>query len=235
MRRVVPVWLSFILVAGVVVADEPAQDELPALELGSEMQKTSYSIGVSIGKNMKQNGVEVDAESLYRGIVDALAGQQQMTDDEIMATMRAFQERAMTAQRDRAKNLGKTNQDAGRAFLAKNKTAKGVVALPSGLQYKILKEGKGPKPKVSDTVVTHYKGTLIDGTTFDSSEGGEPISFPVSGVIAGWTEALQLMPVGSKWQLFIPSELAYGEQGAGPQIGPHATLVFDIELLEIKK
>jgi FKBP-type peptidyl-prolyl cis-trans isomerase FklB len=131
--------------------------------------------------------------------------------------------------------MGETNKTEGEAFLAANKTKQGIVTLPSGLQYTILKEGTGPKPTASDSVVCNYRGTLINGTEFDSSyKGGQPLTFPVGGVIKGWTEALQLMPVGSKWQLFIPSQLAYGERGAGADIGPNATLIFEVELLSIQ-
>jgi FKBP-type peptidyl-prolyl cis-trans isomerase FklB len=134
------------------------------------------------------------------------------------------------------KKTGEMNKKEGETFLAGNKKKEGVVTLPSGMQYKVMKQGSGKKPKLTDTVTTHYKGTLIDGTEFDSSyRRGQPVSFPVNGVIAGWTEALQLMEEGAKWQLFIPSPLAYGEKGAGPQIGPHATLIFEVELISVQE
>jgi len=134
------------------------------------------------------------------------------------------------------KKTGEMNKKEGEAFLAGNKNKEGVVTVPSGLQYKVMKQGSGKKPKLTDTVTTHYKGTLIDGTEFDSSyRRGQPVSFQVNGVIAGWTEALQLMEEGAKWQLFIPSPLAYGERGAGPQIGPHATLIFEVELISVQE
>jgi FKBP-type peptidyl-prolyl cis-trans isomerase FklB len=150
--------------------------------------------------------------------------------------MTAFQKEMMAKREQAGKEAGAKNKVEGEAFLAENGKKEGVVTLPDGLQYKILKEGDGAKPKATDTVTVHYRGTLISGTEFDSSyKRKEPVSFPVNGVIAGWTEALQLMKVGSKWQLFIPSTLAYGERGAGPDLGPNATLIFEVELISIGK
>jgi FKBP-type peptidyl-prolyl cis-trans isomerase FklB len=150
--------------------------------------------------------------------------------------MAAFQKEMMAKQQELAKKLGEKNKKEGEAFLSENRKKEGIKALPSGLQYKVVKAGTGKKPKSTDTVTTHYRGTLIDGTEFDSSyRRGQPASFPVSGVIAGWTEALQLMEEGAKWQLFIPPNLAYGERGAGSQIGPNATLIFEIELISIQE
>jgi FKBP-type peptidyl-prolyl cis-trans isomerase FklB len=150
--------------------------------------------------------------------------------------MAAFQKEMMAKQQELAKRLGEKNKKEGEAFLSENRKKEGIKALPSGLQYKVVKAGTGKKPKSTDTVTTHYRGTLIDGTEFDSSyRRGQPASFPVSGVIAGWTEALQLMEEGAKWQLFIPPNLAYGERGAGSQIGPNATLIFEIELISIQE
>src|SRR5208337_625691 len=157
-----------------------------------------------------------------------------LTDDEAKSAMMTLQNDLRQKQEAKAQQAGQTNKTEGEAFLAANKTKEGVVTLPSGLQYKILKEGTGPKPTASDTVSCNYRGTLTNGKEFDSStKHGGPASFPVSGVIKGWTEALQLMPVGSKWQLFIPADLAYGDRGAGPDIAPGSTLVFEIELLSI--
>jgi FKBP-type peptidyl-prolyl cis-trans isomerase FklB len=150
--------------------------------------------------------------------------------------MAAFQKEMMAKQQELAKRLGEKNKKEGEAFLSENRKKEGIKALPSGLQYKVVKAGTGKKPKSTDTVTTHYRGTLIDGTEFDSSyRRGQPASFPVSGVIPGWTEALQLMEEGAKWQLFIPPNLAYGERGAGSQIGPNATLIFEIELISIQE
>jgi FKBP-type peptidyl-prolyl cis-trans isomerase FklB len=159
-----------------------------------------------------------------------------LTEEEARAAIMHLQAQLRQKQIEAMKLAGEKNQKAGEAFLAENKKKEGVVTLPSGLQYKILKAGEGKKPTAEDTVVCNYRGTLIDGTEFDSSyKRGEPATFPVRGVIKGWTEALQLMPVGSKWQLFIPPTLAYGERGAGAQIGPDATLIFEVELISIKE
>ncbi len=208
------------------------------ITLETQKQKVSYSIGMDIGKNLKQNEIDVEMDALARGIKDALADSGStplLTQAQIEETMQKFQQEMMVKQNEKANVMSGKNKNEGEMFLVENAQKEGVVALPSGLQYKIIKAGNGPKPKLTDEVTTHYRGTLTDGTEFDSSyKRGQPTSFPVNGVIAGWTEALQLMPVGSKWQLFIPSNLAYGERGAGGVIGPNATLVFDIELLAIK-
>jgi FKBP-type peptidyl-prolyl cis-trans isomerase len=208
------------------------------IALETQKQKVSYSIGMDIGKNLKQNEIDVEMEALARGIKDALADSGStplLTQAQIEETMQKFQQEMMVKQNEKVNAMSGKNKNEGEVFLVENAQKEGVVALPSGLQYKIVKAGNGPKPKLTDEVTTHYRGTLTDGTEFDSSyKRGQPTSFPVNGVIAGWTEALQLMPVGSKWQLFIPSNLAYGERGAGGVIGPNATLVFEIELLAIK-
>ncbi len=186
---------------------------------------------------MHKGSVDIDPNILLRGLKDGLAGAKPLlTDDEAKATMAAFE--ADLRKKQEAKNLAlaEANKTQGAAFLAENKTKEGVVTLPSGLQYKILTEGTGPKPTSTDTVVCNYKGTLLDNTEFDSSyKSGQPATFPLSRVIKGWTEALQLMPVGSKWQLFIPPDLAYGPRGGpGGGIGPDATLVFEVELISIQ-
>jgi len=208
------------------------------MTLETQKQKVSYSIGMDIGRNLKQNEIDVEMGALARGIKDAMADSNStplLTQAQIEETMQKFQQEMMVKQNEKANAMSGKNKNAGEMFLAENAKQEGVVVLPSGLQYKIIKAGNGPKPKLTDEVTTHYRGTLTDGREFDSSfKHGKPISFPVNGVIAGWTEALQLMPVGSKWQLFIPSNLAYGERGAGGTIGPNAALVFDIELLAIK-
>jgi FKBP-type peptidyl-prolyl cis-trans isomerase FklB len=158
-----------------------------------------------------------------------------MSDDEVKTTLTALQADMRKKQEEKMQLLGETNKKAGEDFLAANKTKDGIVTLPSGLQYKILTAGTGPKPTLTDSVVCNYKGTLLDGTEFDSSfKRGQPATFPVGQVIKGWTEALQLMPVGSKWQLFIPSDMAYGPRGSGPTIGPNSTLIFEVELISIK-
>lgn len=206
------------------------------LVLSTQKEKASYAIGLNIGKSMKKDSVDVDTEILARGIRDALGGGKALlTDDEVRTTLTELQMEVRKHQQEEFQAAAAKNQKEGEAFLVANKAREGVVALPSGLQYKILKEGAGPKPTAADTVVCNYRGTLLDNTEFDSSaKHGGPATFPVGQVIKGWTEALQLMPVGSKWQVFIPAELAYGERGAGPNIGPNSTLVFEIELLSIQ-
>jgi FKBP-type peptidyl-prolyl cis-trans isomerase FklB len=196
----------------------------------TQKEKVGYSIGVTVGKNMKTQGLDIDQGFLLQGIKDGLNNAKDME-----ATMTAFQQEMMGKMQAKQKVDGEKNVKEGEVFLAANKKKEGVVTLSSGLQYKIIKSGDGPKPTKEQTVKCHYRGTLIDGTEFDSSfKRGEPTEFPVGQVIKGWTEALQLMPVGSKWQLFIPSDLAYGPNGAGQMIGPNATLIFDIELISIK-
>jgi FKBP-type peptidyl-prolyl cis-trans isomerase FklB len=206
------------------------------LTLKTQKDKASYAVGLGLGKSLKRDGVDVDPAIVSRGLRDALAGGKTLlTDDEVKTTMTAVQADVRKRQEAKLQVAGETNKQEGEAFLAANKTQEGVVALPSGLQYKVLKEGTGPKPTATDSVVCNYRGTLLNNTEFDSSyKRGQPIALPVNGVIKGWTEALQLMPVGSKWQLFVPSELAYGARGAGGAIGPNATLVFEIELLSIQ-
>jgi FKBP-type peptidyl-prolyl cis-trans isomerase FklB len=216
---------------GTTAAKKPAP-----LVLNTQKQKASYAIGLNIGKSMKRDSVDVDTEILARGIRDALVGGKTLlTDDEVKAALTELQMEVRKHQQEEFQATATKNQQEGEAFLAANKTKEGVVTLPSGLQFKILKEGTGPKPAATDTVVCNYRGTLLNNTEFDSSiKHGGPATFPVEQVIKGWTEALQLMPVGSKWQVFIPAELAYGDRGAGADIGPNSTLIFEIELLSIQ-
>jgi FKBP-type peptidyl-prolyl cis-trans isomerase FklB len=204
--------------------------------LKTDKDKVSYSIGLDIGTNFKRQSVDLDQKALAAGIADGLSGGKPLlTEDEVRKVLAQFQQQMAAKAQQLAQQLADKNQKEGEVFLAENKKKKGVITLPSGLQYRVITAGTGKIPKATDTVTTHYRGTLIDGTEFDSSyKRGEPASFPVNGVIKGWTEALQLMKVGSKWQLFIPSNLAYGPQGAGQVIGPNATLIFEIELLSIK-
>ncbi len=208
-----------------------------AAALSTAAQKVGYSIGLQVGMQVAKTKDMIDADALTLGLKDALAGTApKMTPQESQAAMMEFQKAAQEKMMKEAAAAGSENVKAGEAFLAANKAKEGVVTLPSGLQYKVVKAGSGATPSASDTVVTHYRGTLIDGKVFDSSiDRGEPATFPVGGVIAGWTEALQLMKVGGKWELYIPSKLAYGPRGAGQMIGPDSTLLFEIELLEIKK
>ena len=205
------------------------------LTLKTQKDKVSYAIGINIGKSMKKDSVQVDPAILLRGLKDGLNGSTPLlTDKEAQEAIVALQaDMRKKAELARAE-AGNANKAAGEAFLAVNKSKEGVQTTADGLQYKVIKEGTGPKPTAAESVTVQYRGTLIDGKEFDSSyKRGQPATFPVGQIIKGWTEALQLMPVGSKWQLFIPSDLAYGDRGAGPDIGPNATLVFDVELLSI--
>ena len=208
----------------------------PPLALTTEKDKVSYAIGMNIGQSMKRDSLDIDPNILLRGMKDAMAGGQMlMTDEEVKVVMTDLRTEMTKKKEAEAQRISETNKQAGQQFLAANKTKPGVVTLPSGLQYKILKEGTGPKPTASDTVVCQYRGTLLDGTEFDSSSRhGETATFGVGQVIKGWTEALQLMPVGSKWELFVPADLAYGERSPGGEIGPNSTLIFEIDLQSIK-
>ena len=205
------------------------------LALKTQKDKLSYAIGMNIGGGMKKDGVDVDPSILAQGLKDTLAGSKPLlTEAEAQAVMAEFRTTMIKKKQEDAQRVGDANKQAGQQFLAANKGKEGVVTLPDGLQYKILKEGTGPKPAATDSVTVNYRGTLINGTEFDSSyKRNEPATFGVNQVIKGWTEALQLMPVGSKWQLFIPSDLAYGERSPGGEIGPNSTLIFDVELLSI--
>ena len=210
------------------------------LALTTPKDKASYAIGMNIGKSVaakfKSDSLDVNNAIFLRGMKDALAGGKMLlTDDEAKSVLDALQAEMRKTQEEKMAQAGDINKAKGDAFLAANKSKDGVVTLPSGLQYKIVTPGTGPKPGLTDSVVCNYRGTLIDGTEFDASaKHGGPATFPVNQVIKGWTEALQLMPVGSKWQLYIPSDLAYGSRGAGGDIGPNSTLIFDIELVSIK-
>ena len=219
---------------------KPATAAAP-LVLKTAKQKRSYAIGNDIGKKvggqLKSQNVELDPAMVARGMRDAISGAKPaMTNEEIRATLAELRTQLQQKQAAVAHEAGAKNRQEGEAFLAANKGKEGVVTLPSGLQYKILKAGDGKKPLATDTVQCNYRGTLIDGTEFDSSaKHGGPAAFQVGGVIKGWTEALQLMPVGSKWQVFIPSDLAYGDRGAGGSIPPGSTLIFEVELVSIQE
>ena len=206
-------------------------------KLTTQKEKASYAIGMNWGLGVRHQEVDVDDAMVLQGLKDALAGGKLLlTDQEARATLTQLQQEMQAKMQAKAEHMAENNKKEGETFLAANKTKEGVVTLPSGLQYKIITAGTGPKPNMGDSVVCNYRGTLISGAEFDSSyKRGQPATFPVGGVIRGWTEALQLMPVGSKWQLFVPSELAYSTRGAGNgDIGPNATLIFEVELISIK-
>jgi FKBP-type peptidyl-prolyl cis-trans isomerase FklB len=206
------------------------------LTLKTSKEKFSYAVGMRMGSSLHKQEVPVDPNILARGLKDSLTGGKTLlTDQEAQAAIIEVQNDLRKKQQEKMQVEAAANKKEGDAFLVANKGKDGVVTLPSGLEYKILKEGAGPKPTATDSVVCNYRGTLINGTEFDSSyKRGQPVTFPVTGVIKGWTEALQLMPVGSKWQLFVPADLAYGERGQAPEISPNSTLIFEVELLSIE-
>jgi len=202
----------------------------------SQQEKVGYILGRQVAGDIARQGLDIDSGSFLSGVKSAFDGEQSLLSDaDTHAVMDSFKQQMQEQQAESARVDGAKNIENGKKYLADNSSKSGVVTTASGLQYKILVEGSGSKPEAHSQVVTHYEGKLIDGTVFDSSYArGEPASFPVNGVIRGWQEALQLMPVGSKWELCIPADLAYGEAGSPPVIGPHAVLVFAIELLEIR-
>jgi FKBP-type peptidyl-prolyl cis-trans isomerase FklB len=231
--------LALVFVTGSQAQD--ATEEAPKLE--TRENKISYSIGVNIGndiaRSFERQGVEVDPVLLSKGILHALSDTEKLlSQEEMTQLLNEFQQEMrakMAAQTEKKSQSGDMNKKAGEDYLAANRKREGVVSLPSGLQYEVVTAGSGKSPAATDTVVVHYKGTLIDGKEFDSSyKRGQPATFPVNGVIKGWTEALQLMKEGAKWKLFIPADLAYGSRGAGADIGPNSALVFEVELIEVK-
>jgi len=217
-----------------LVSLNAAADTVKVLE--NEEQKVSYSFGLVLGKRMQNDLPDLNVDVFMQGVKDAIQNKAPLLSDEQVGEVLAkFQRDMQQQQMEQVQKVSSENQKIGADFLAKNKNKEGVVTLESGLQYKVLTEGKGPQPGAEDVVKVHYTGSLINGEVFDSSvERGEPVTFPLNGVIAGWTEALQLMPTGSKWQLYIPSELAYGTNG-NRSIGPNETLLFDVELIGIEK
>ena len=220
--------LSTVIFLGVgFAADNPNVKE--------EKDKVSYSVGYQVGGDFKRQGVELNPELLVKGVQDAMSGAKPlMTQQEMNKTLVDLKKKIVTAQREEQKKAADKNLADGKKFLESNAKKEGVTTLPSGLQYKVVAKGTGASPKKTDSVTVHYKGTLLDGTEFDSSyKRGQPATFRVDGVIAGWTEALQLMKPGAKWQLFIPANLAYGERGAGSRIGPNSTLIFEVELIKV--
>lgn len=223
--------ISSALMVGCNKEEKPAAvAELTTLE-----QKVNYAIAQNMAENFKGGGLPIEVEAFAQGLKDVRDGAElRLTEEEMQTVMQEFQEQAMAKRAEEQKKISDANLAEGQAFLEANKAKEGVVTTESGLQYRIITEGTGVKPTAEDSVTVHYSGKLLDGTEFDSSyTRQEPVTFPVGGVIAGWTEALQLMPQGSKWELYIPSDLAYGPGGNGP-IPPNSTLTFEVELLEVK-
>jgi FKBP-type peptidyl-prolyl cis-trans isomerase FklB len=226
--------LAMAMCAAVALSGAAFAADAP--ELKGDKEKVSYSIGMDIGGNLRRGSIEVDPDMLAKGLKDSyIGGKTLLTEDQARQAIEDFQKTLMAKKAEAMQKISEKNKADGEKFLAENAKKEGVKSLPSGLQYREITSGNGKSPTAADTVTTHYKGTLIDGTEFDSSyKRGEPATFPVSGVIPGWTEALQLMKEGAKWQLFVPSNLAYGEQGAGREIGPNAALIFEVELISVK-
>jgi FKBP-type peptidyl-prolyl cis-trans isomerase FklB len=221
------------LALGLFVSSALAEDKP---NLTNETERVSYAIGVNLGTSFQREELNIDQKALFAGVSDAMAGKPVLSQAEVQSTIMKFQQEMMAKQQAKMAAEGEKNLKAGEAYLAENAKKEGVKTTASGLQYKVLKSGTGQSPKDTDTVKVHYEGSLIDGTVFDSSiKRGEPATFPVKGVIPGWTEALEMMKVGDKWQLVIPPKLAYGERGHPPVIPPNSTLVFDVELLGIEK
>ncbi len=225
-------FLAFVFVSLLAAAPVSAAEDST---FKSDQEKNSYALGQQLGKDLKKGGVTIDSAMVAAGIKDALAGTSRMDEAEIAAAMEGLQKEMMQAQMAAREEMAAENTKKGKEFLEANAKKKGVTTTKSGLQYEVIEKGKGKTPGANDKVTVHYRGTLIDGTEFDSSyQRGNPATFPVSGVIPGWTEALQLMKEGAKYKLVIPSELAYGERGAGQVIGPNAPLVFDVELIKVE-
>jgi FKBP-type peptidyl-prolyl cis-trans isomerase FklB len=227
--------IALSLGLGLTACQQSAQNGAKP-DLSKKKDKISYSIGYNIGRNLKGQDADINPSVIARGISDAMQGDTLMSQKDMMSTLQNFQTEMMQQRQQNQEKVAKSNLEEGKKFLADNKSKPGVHETKSGLQYKILKTGKGPQPGPHDTVVTDYKGSLLNGKVFDSSyKRGKPATFPVDGVIPGWTEALQKMHVGSKWRIWIPPNLAYGKRGAGSTIQPNSTLIFDVELLNIKK
>ena len=225
------------LVAAAVMGLAMSSAMAAADVLATDKDKLSYSIGADLGKNFKTQGIDVTPEVLAKGMQDGMSGTQLiLTEEQMKDVLGKFQKDLMAKRTAEMNKKADENKAKGEAFLKENKAKPGVVVLPSGLQYKIVEAGKGSKPTKTDTVTVEYKGTLIDGTVFDSTEKtGKPATFKVTQVIPGWTEALQLMPAGSTWEIYVPSNLAYGARSVGGPIGPNETLVFSIHLISVKK
>lgn len=222
--------IIILTISGMVSLTSFAQDQTPQLK--DTKDKASYSIGLNIGMNFKKQGVDLNPDALLAGVKDAISGKKPaLSEAESREVMNNFSKEMA----DKQKAMADKNLETGKKFLEENKKKEGVKTTPSGLQYKVIKEGNGPQPKAADTVTVDYRGTLIDGTEFDSSyKRGQPATFPLNGVIKGWTEGLQLMKTGGKYQFFIPSDLAYGQRAMGPDITPNSTLIFEVELKSVQ-
>jgi len=237
MKKYIAIAAAVMIVAGCSAGTQQSKDKKEDLSLDSESAKFSYAIGLDVGKSLKRINTKLDLVAFDAAVASAINGEKPILSPKEIA---AVKQSVLKAQREKLsakqKKLGLKNKAEGEKFLAENAKKEGVKTTASGLQYQVIKLGDGPKPKVTDKVKVNYKGTLIDGTVFDSSyKRGQPVTFPLNRVIKGWTEGLQLMPVGSKYRLFLPSELAYGAHAPGNKIGPNATLVFEVELLSIEK
>ncbi|NLF72208.1 MAG: FKBP-type peptidyl-prolyl cis-trans isomerase [Candidatus Anammoximicrobium sp.] len=235
MKRVCFFAIALFAVSAVQAAELFTPETAPPIDAKSAVDIASYGIGLQIANNFKNDGVEVNLDQLILGLKDASQGAKpRYADPQLQAAFQAFGRLVQAKQEERNSEAGEKNKREGTAFLADNGKKPGVKTLASGLQYQVVKAGQGASPKASDTVRVNYEGTLLDGKVFDSSiRSGRPATFRVDGVIPGWTEALQLMHVGDKWRIFVPSELAYGANGAGNVIAPHSVLIFDVELLGI--
>jgi FKBP-type peptidyl-prolyl cis-trans isomerase len=232
--KTVAAWSAVVLVCVGIAMPAAGQDGAGELPFTGERERISYAIGMDIGKNFQRQEIEIDADILAAGIRDALAGTSKMTDEQIRSVLMEFQQAMRKKQQERSQRAGTENRKSADKFLQKNKAKPGVVTTASGLQYEVVTQGAGQKPSATNTVKVHYRGTLLSGKEFDSSyRRGQPAEFPVNRVIKGWTEALQLMSVGSKYKLYIPPELGYGERGTGRDIGPNSLLIFEVELLDI--
>lgn len=255
MKQLSALFVTALLATGAALAQDKPQDQPKATTVQPEAQaqaqpqaaqgnkpaalqdRASYIIGLNLGQSLTSQDVPVTADLIIQGLRDGLSGATPLlTPEEIQAAMQEFQQQLMTAQQSKMQAVGETNMKASQTFLDQNKAKAGVKTTASGLQYEVINEGSGESPKPTDRVTVHYRGTLPDGTVFDSSyDRNQPATFPVNGVIPGWVEALQLMKPGAKYKLVIPPALAYGEKGAGGQIGPNQALVFDVELISVDK
>jgi FKBP-type peptidyl-prolyl cis-trans isomerase FklB len=233
MKRFIVIFPAFLLTLPLFAQEKSPQEKPQAMPafLKDQKDKISYSIGLNIGTNLARQHVEINSDVLLTGLKDGIAGKPQLTQDQIKEVMTAFEK----GMQEKQKAAGEKSAAEGTKFLEENKKKEGVKTTSSGLQYKVLKEGTGAQPKSTDTVTVNYRGTLINGTEFDSSyKRGQPATFPLNGVIKGWTEGLQLMKQGAKYQLFVPPDLAYGARAVGPDIAANSTLIFEVELLDVK-